>query len=68
MGTTDRLARTVIAVVILILLMKGTLTGTFALILCVFAIVFLSTSATGWCPFYKPMNINTKKTEQKQDG
>ena len=68
MGTIDRLIRTILAVIIVIFLFKGSIAGTFALILVIFAIAFLGTSAIGWCPLYKPMKINTKKTEQKQDS
>jgi len=65
MGTLDRVIRTVIAVIIVVLLLNGTLTGMLALLLGVFAIAFLGTSAIGWCPLYKPLGISTKKAEQK---
>jgi len=68
MGTIDRLIRIALAVIIVILLLNSSVAGTFALILGVFAIVFLGTSAIGWCPLYKPMNINTRKSKQKQDS
>lgn len=68
MGTSDRLIRIILAVIIVILLLNGSVAGAFALVLCVFAIAFLGTSAIGWCLLYKPMNINTKKTKQKQDN
>ncbi len=68
MGTIDRLIRIVLAVIILILLLNGNVAGTLALILGVFAVAFIGTSAIGWCPLYNPLNINTKKTEQKQDS
>ena len=64
MGTIDRLIRIILAVIIVILLLNGSvrhirpdLSGT-----------IFRTSAIGWCPLYKPMNINTKKTQQKQDS
>jgi len=65
MGTTDRLIRIILALIIVILLLNGSVAGTFALILAVFAVAFLGTSAIGWCPLYKPMKIKTKKTQQK---
>ncbi len=68
MGAIDRLIRIILAVIIVILLLNGSVAGTFALILGVFAIAFLGTSAIGWCPLYRPMNINTKKTKQKQES
>ena len=68
MGTVDRLVRIILAVIIVILLLNGSVAGTLALILGIFAVSFLGTSAIGWCPLYKPLNINTKKTRQKQDS
>ena len=68
MGAIDRLIRIILAIIIVVLLLNGSVAGTFALILGVFAIAFLGTSAIGWCPLYRPMNINTKKTKQKQEN
>jgi len=68
MGTIDRLIRIILAVIIVILLLNGSVAGTFALILGIFAVAFLGTSAIGWCPLYKPMSINTRKPKQKQDS
>lgn len=65
MGNIDRLIRTIIAVIIIIFLLSGMITGTLALILGVFAAAFLGTSAIGWCPLYKPLDISTKDAEQK---
>lgn len=65
MGNIERLIRTIIAVIIVILLLSGMITGTLALILGVFAAAFLGTSAIGWCPLYKPLGISTKDAEQK---
>lgn len=63
MGTVDRVVRTAAAVVIGILLLTGTLSGTVAVVLGVFAIVFLLTSAVGFCPAYYPFGFSTKKKE-----
>jgi len=65
MGTIDRLIRTIIAVIIVILLLNSAVTGTLALVLGVFAAAFFGTSAIGWCPLYKPLGISTKKAAQK---
>ncbi len=66
MGTADRAIRLFAAVVIGILLITGQLSGTLATVLGIFAIVFLLTSAIGFCPLYLPFNISTlKKTESK---
>ncbi len=65
MGTADRIIRTVAAVVIGVLLLAGTLSGTLAIVLGVLAIVFLLTSAVGWCPLYAPFKISTMKKGQQ---
>jgi len=61
MGTIDRLLRTIIAVVIIVLYFTGQITGTAAIILGILAVVFLLTSAVSFCPLYVPLKINTKK-------
>ena len=68
MGTLDRVIRTIIAVIIVVLLLNGTLTGILAILLGLFAIAFLGTSAIGWCPLYKPLGISTRKSKQKQES
>ena len=61
MGSADRIVRTVAAVVLLILLLTGTISGVLGTILGILAIVFLATSAVGFCPLYAPFKISTKK-------
>ena len=61
MGTTDRVIRTVLAIVIGILLVTGTLSGTLGTILGILAIVFLATSLFSFCPLYLPFKISTSK-------
>lgn len=61
MGTIDRLLRTIIAIVIIVLYFTGQITGTAAIILGILAVVFLLTSAVSFCPLYVPLKINTKK-------
>jgi len=68
MGTLDRVIRTIIAVIIVVLLLNGTLTGILAILLGLFAIAFLGTSAIGWCPLYKPLGISTRESEQKKES
>ncbi len=59
MGKTDRIARTVVALVLGFLLLNGTISGTLGTVLTVVAIAFLVTSAIGWCPAYLPFGIST---------
>ena len=61
MGTTDRVIRTVVAVVIALLYFTGTISGTLAVVLSIVAIAFLLTSAISFCPLYAPFGISTKK-------
>jgi hypothetical protein len=61
MGTTDRVLRTIAAIVIGYLLYNGTLAGTAGVILGIVAIIFLLTSAISFCPLYTPLKISTTK-------
>lgn len=61
LGTADRVIRTVIALVIVVLLLTGQLSGTLAIILGIVAAVFLVTSAFARCPTYLPFGISTRK-------
>jgi hypothetical protein len=59
MGTVDRVIRTLLAVVVIILYVAGSITGVAAIILGIFALIFLITSAIGYCPLYAPFHIST---------
>lgn len=59
MGSTDRILRTLLAVVIGVLYFTGTITGTLGIVLLVLAVVFLLTSFISFCPLYAPFGINT---------
>ncbi len=61
MGSIDKIVRVFVAVVIGILYFTGQITGTAAIILGIFAVVFLLTSAIGFCPLYLPFKISTIK-------
>ncbi len=61
MGTADRVIRVVIAVVFGLLILTNAISGTVGIILGVLAIVFLLTSAVGFCPLYAPFGISTMK-------
>lgn len=63
MGSADRIIRVLAALVIAILMLTGTLTGTLALILGALAVIFLLTSALSFCPLYYPFKISTVKKE-----
>ncbi|MBL7953547.1 MAG: DUF2892 domain-containing protein [Flavobacteriales bacterium] len=63
MGTTDRILRTIVAVVIALLYFTGIIPGTLGIVLLVLAVVFLATSMMGFCPLYAPFGIRTCKTK-----
>lgn len=65
MGTADRVIRTAAAVVIGILAVTGQISGSLAVILSVLAVVFLLTSALGFCPLYLQLKISTTKDDSK---
>jgi hypothetical protein len=64
LGTTDRVLRTLAALVIGYLLYNGTLTGTLEVILGIVAIALLLTSMISFCPVYALLKISTKKKNE----
>ncbi len=61
MGLADRVLRVLVAILIAILYISGAIGGWVALVLGVIAVVFVVTSAMGFCPGYLPFKINTGK-------
>jgi hypothetical protein len=61
MGSIDKTVRVLVAIVIGILYFMEQITGTAAIILGIFAVVFLLTSAIGFCPLYLPLKLSTIK-------
>lgn len=61
MGIADRTVRTILAVVIAILYFTNQITGVAAIILGIFAVVFLLTSFMSFCPLYLPLKLSTMK-------
>jgi K+-transporting ATPase A subunit len=61
MGTIDRVIRIVLAIVVIVLYMNGSITGVAAIILGILAAVFILTSLIGFCPLYVPFKISTIK-------
>ena len=59
MGATDRIIRTLIAVVIAVLYFTHIITGTLGIVLLVFSVVFLLTSLVSFCPLYTLLGINS---------
>jgi di/tricarboxylate transporter len=63
MGTTDKVIRILVAVVILVLFLTHVISGTLAVILLILAGVFVVTSLLGFCPLYLPLGLSTRKKE-----
>ena len=64
MGTADRTARIIAALVLAYLVFSGTVTGIVAVLLGIVGAAFLITSAFGRCPAYLPFNISTLRKRQ----
>jgi hypothetical protein len=63
MGTIDRSIRTLLVLIVAILYFTNNLTGLAAIVLGIFAIVFLLTSIIGFCPLYTALGIKTTKNK-----
>ncbi|MBP2282465.1 putative membrane protein [Flavobacterium sp. CG_23.5] len=61
MGLTDKIIRSSIAAIIAILYFTNVISGTLAIILGVFAVIFLITSFVSFCPLYFPFGFSTRK-------
>ena len=61
----DRLVRIIFALVLAVLIFNGTLTGFAAILLGIFAVVFLATGIISFCPLYKAVGISTLKEKPK---
>lgn len=61
MGTLDRVVRILLSVGIALLYATGILSGTWAIIAGVIAVIFLLTSLIGFCPLYRLVGMTTCK-------
>lgn len=61
MGIADRVIRMIIALILGILAITVNISGTWGIIVGIFSINLLVTSAIGWCPLYKSLGISTKR-------
>lgn len=64
LGTTDRVLRVLVAVVIAVLYGTGVISGTIAIVLSILAVVFVLTSAINFCPLYTVFGISTLKVKK----
>lgn len=61
MGSIDRIVRSLVAVLIGVLYLTNQISGLAAIILGIFAVIFLLTSFMSYCPLYAPFKISTRK-------
>jgi len=64
MGLIDKVLRILVAIVIVALFFAKVISGVLAIVLLIFAGVFILTSLIGFCPLYKPMGMDTTKKDQ----
>ena len=65
MGSTDKIIRVIIAIVIAVLYWQGMITGTLATGLLLVGSIFLLTSLVSFCPGYLVIGMNTCKVKEK---
>jgi hypothetical protein len=61
LGSTDKIIRIALAVIIAILYFTNTISGTLAIVLGAFAVIFIITSFVSFCPLYASFGISTRK-------
>lgn len=61
MGTTDRIVRVILAIVMIILYFQGIVSGVLGILLLIISGIFLLTSLMSTCPLYMPFGIKTRK-------
>lgn len=66
MGSTDRIIRVLIAIVIAALYFTGTISGTISIILLALAAIFVLTSFVSFCPLYLPFKASTCAIKEKK--
>lgn len=66
MGTADRIIRVIIAAIVGVLFLSGTISGTLGIVLLVLAAVFVLTSLISFCPLYALFGIRTCPLKDKK--
>lgn len=61
MGNTDKVIRILLAIIIAVLYFTNVISGTAAIVLGIFAVIFLLTSFVSFCPLYTVFKISTAK-------
>ena len=61
MGSVDKTIRILLAVLFAILYFTNQISGVVAIVLGIFAVIFLLTSFVSFCPIYVPFKLSTMK-------
>lgn len=68
MGSVDRVIRIVFAALVGVLYATDQISGTTALVLGLFAAIFLVTALVRFCPLYYPFGLSTTGTSGEKEG
>lgn len=60
-GNIDKIIRGLVAILIAVLYINGTLSGIVGIILLLVAVILVLTSLVSFCPLYWPLGISTTK-------
>ncbi|MES2874534.1 MAG: DUF2892 domain-containing protein [Bacteroidota bacterium] len=60
-GTTDRIIRGILAVILVILFATGIVSAQWGIAILVIAVVLVLTAGAGFCPIYSIFGVNTCK-------
>lgn len=61
MGNTDRVIRALAALIILVLSLMQVISGVWATVAIVVAVILLATSLIGYCPLYSLLRISSRR-------
>lgn len=65
-GTTDKLIRIILALVLGTLFLTNTVSDTLGIVFLIFAIVLIATSFISFCPLYTLLGVNTCTINRKK--
>jgi hypothetical protein len=63
MGSIDRIIRILLAAAVITLYFANVISGTLAIVMLVFAGIFIITSFISFCPLYLPFGISSSKKD-----
>ncbi|HNW98901.1 MAG TPA: DUF2892 domain-containing protein [Bacteroidales bacterium] len=68
MGSTDRIIRSLVAIILAILIITGVLSGIAAIILGILSAILMVTAILGFCPLYILFGLHTLRTRTGIDS